>query len=691
MRRRVYPILLVSALLAGWLIMPSGARGAAGVSLTDVYGHPLSITQPPRRVVSLVPGVTEMLLALGVGNTVQGVTYYDRVPPQTGKPAVVGGFFHPLIPRLAQCQPDCLFVADFHKGVQKYFQGSGVPVLNLKAHTVADILANLRLLGAIFHREEQAAALCRQMQAKLDLIREKVARVPDSRRLRVVRLMSARRMVVPGDDSLQNDYIRQAGGIPPTWGKTGAVAPVTLAEWQQFNPQAIFTCGHDLKPVKKLLAQPGWREVEAVRQGRIYRFPCELTCRASVHAGDFVAWLAATLYLKDFADPNHRIRPDAVLASEPLSLELPYVRQARVTHSRILDFEHKSLVIDFTTPVAVLSTLEGPRQGIRTVGNHYTPPPAWGILRVLGLAQNRALTYRVLKKNGNNTSFLFTGADMANLAVQESAFKDLKVYALVTAGVQSNALRLSRDEGRFYEPGTINIIVLTNRRLTPRALSRSLITITEAKTAALQDLDIRSSEHPLSYQATGTGTDNIIVVAGQGAPLDNTGGHAKMGELISVAVYQGVKQAVARQNGITADRALWPRLQERRLGLYELVQSLPETVQAQILPLWESVLLEPRYVGFLETAFALSDAYARGQVADLTAFTAYCRSIARDLAGKPVTAWRPLSFSPELPRPLHLACEAFLNGLAARRSSGNQITRPPIKPAAPVPENRDAQ
>lgn len=672
MHRRVASICLGLGLIVCWLVLPLGTGGAVEVSVTDAYNRPLTITQPPRRVVSLVPGVTEMLLALGVGNTLQGVTYYDRVPPGLGKPAVVGGFFRPLTQAVAKCQPDCIFLTDIQKEVQERFRDSGIPVLHLKAHTVRDILANLRLLGAMFQRGEQAEAVCRRIREKLELIREKVARIPDSRRVRVVRLMSDKEMVVPGDDSFQNDYIRQAGGIPPTLGKKGAIVPITLAQWQKFNPQVIFTCGRDLKPLHKLVQQPGWQEVDAVRQERICRFPCELTCRASVHAGDFVAWLAATLYLQDFADPRNRVRPDQVLASDPLPLDLPYVRQARVTRSRILDFEHKSLIIDFKTPVAVISTLEGPRQGILTVGNHYTPPPCWGISHLLGLDKDRVQVYRVLKKNGQNTSFLFTGADMANLSVQQANFKDLKVFALVTAGVEGNALRLSQDEGRFYEPGTINIILLTNCRLSPRAMSRAVIAATEAKTAALQDLDIRSSEQPLTYQATGTGTDNLIVVGGQGPAIDNAGGHSKMGELLGRAVYQGVRQAVARQNGITSGRSLWQRLQERRLGLYELLRNLPEASRAQILPLWEGVMLEPRYAGFMETALALSDASARGQVLDLTAFADYCRLIARDLAGKPVTQWQTVTFPGELPRPVQMASEAFINGLAARARPGSK-------------------
>ena len=142
-----------------------------------------------------------------------------------------------------------------------------------------------------------------------------------------------------------------------------------------------------------------------------------------------------------------------------------------------------------------------------------------------------------------------------------------------------------------------------------------------------------------------------------------------MGELMAKAVYQGVREAVAKQNGITARRSLWQRLQERRLGLYELVRGLPQASRGQVLVLWETVLLEPRYAGFMETALTLSDASERGQVLDLAAFGNYCRLMARELAGKPLTQWQTVSFPAKLPRPLQLAGEAFINGLTARAQS----------------------
>ncbi len=73
----------------------------------------------------------------------------------------------------------------------------------------------------------------------------KVAQIPEAQRKRVMRLMGRDRIMTPGDDSFQHDYITAAGGIPPRLGRDGTITAVSLEEWQQFNPQYLYGCGDD--------------------------------------------------------------------------------------------------------------------------------------------------------------------------------------------------------------------------------------------------------------------------------------------------------------------------------------------------------------------------------------------------------------------------------------------------------------
>ena len=98
--------------------------------------------------------------------------------------------------------------------------------------------------------------------------------------------------------------------------------------------------------------------------------------------------------------------------------------------------------------------------------------------------------------------------------------------------------------------GTINVILLTNAILSDGAMARAIITVTEAKTAALQDLNVRSTYTPQN-QATGTGTDNVIIVSGKGLgkALRLTSGHTKIGELIGFSTKTAVAEALKKHDG----------------------------------------------------------------------------------------------------------------------------------------------
>lgn len=258
---------------------------------------------------------------------------------------------------------------------------------------------------------------------------------------------------------------------------------------------------------------------------------------------------------------------------------------------------------------------------------------------------------------------------MDNLSVQEETYQDMHVYALVTAGVRSNAVRMSRDEGRFYEPGTgtINILIMSNMRLSPRAMTRAIISATEAKTAALLDMDVRSAYSPLQYRATGTGTDNVLVVQGAGRLLDNAGGHSKLGELIAKAVYAGVQEAIYKQNSLSTKRNVFQRLKDRKISLHSLVSEIncqcsPQSKNNLIAGV-EEALLDPTYSNFLEAALTISDDYEKGLISDLSAFRMWCKEIASELAGKPVNKMQDLVEQTNLPQVQKMALNALFNGV----------------------------
>jgi adenosylcobinamide amidohydrolase len=91
--------------------------------------------------------------------------------------------------------------------------------------------------------------------------------------------------------------------------------------------------------------------------------------------------------------------------------------------------------------------------------------------------------------------------------------------------------------------GTINIICLTTIGMVPAAMIEAVMTVTEAKAAVLQNLDIKS---PVSNEpATGTGTDSIAIAADpQAEKIHYCGKHVLFGEIFARLVIEAVTSSI---------------------------------------------------------------------------------------------------------------------------------------------------
>lgn len=248
----------------------------------------------------------------------------------------------------------------------------------------------------------------------------------------------------------------------------------------------------------------------------------------------------------------------------------------------------KFVALRFRTPHRVISTgLDngGIMDDLDLVYNHQSCEPAGPLSR----HPSRAVLDRpdlyaaaLLERNGLGglrAAQLGTAANMSNLAVVLETYRDIAVLAVATGGVEGNAARAGDPASGYefdgrYEPitreqppahGTINVMIALNQPMLDGALVRAVMTATEAKTAALQELSVPSRYSP--SLATGTGTDQIAVCVprnGRARPLRGAGHHTSTGELIGKAVRQAIKETLIFQNGMhPAERCSCARLMER--------------------------------------------------------------------------------------------------------------------------------
>ncbi|AWW28042.1 MULTISPECIES: adenosylcobinamide amidohydrolase [unclassified Acetobacterium] len=240
----------------------------------------------------------------------------------------------------------------------------------------------------------------------------------------------------------------------------------------------------------------------------------------------------------------------------------------------------KSIVICFERKVKVLSTAHlngGYSEELKSVFN-YDATQGAGMackLRAETYQEHMKIITEELGLDADYTAGITTAASMENVAIKTVAYKNLSVTVIVTGGIEVNGGRVG-DPTTWYEvngklheikEGTINIILYIDGNMPPETLTRALVTCTEAKTAAIQELLLGSMYS--RGLATGSGTDGTILIANGESPnyYQFAGKHSKLGELIGLAVKPAVKEALFLQTGASPEQQFSILRRMQRFGI----------------------------------------------------------------------------------------------------------------------------
>ena len=220
--------------------------------------------------------------------------------------------------------------------------------------------------------------------------------------------------------------------------------------------------------------------------------------------------------------------------------------------------QYDTVVLEFAGKRNVLSSTlfnGGWRDDLQAVLNHH-PAPDEEAKTIEGFWEQNVNLCLKLDYDPVRICALGTGVPMKNVVIKQAKYDKLKLCAIVTAGVEGNAGRVG-DTASFpalttnekLPNGTINIIVYFDAKLPEGVQARALVTATEAKTAALQELMIGSRYS--DGLATGTGTDQIVSISNPTASvaISDCGKHTKPGELLGKIVKEAVKEAIYKHNG----------------------------------------------------------------------------------------------------------------------------------------------
>ena len=226
----------------------------------------------PERIVCLTEETTETLYLLGQGDRVVGVSGYTVRPPEARQKPKISAFINARFDKIEALDPDLVLAfSDLQADLAAELVRRGIAVVTFNQRTVAEILQMIRMLGGLVGCQPAAEALADRLESGLQRIRQAAAHLPATPRVFFEEwddpLISGIRWV--------EELVEIAGGLPifpelahARLAKDRIVDP---AEVVRRDPQVVFAswCGKKMNKAK-IVARPGWSDVSAVRDDRIF-------------------------------------------------------------------------------------------------------------------------------------------------------------------------------------------------------------------------------------------------------------------------------------------------------------------------------------------------------------------------------------------------------------------------------------
>ncbi len=184
---------------------------AVGVVCCCLVGSSLAEDDPPARVISLAPSLTEIVFALGAGDRLVGVSSYCDYPEAALRVDRVGTFLQPNVEVILKKQADLVLAVpspENRSSVESLMQ-FGVRVRVVRTRDLASILAAVKTIASDLGIAARGERLATQIGDGVARVR---ARVAGLERRRVLMVVGRRPLIAAGPGTYQDELLRMAGG-----------------------------------------------------------------------------------------------------------------------------------------------------------------------------------------------------------------------------------------------------------------------------------------------------------------------------------------------------------------------------------------------------------------------------------------------------------------------------------------------
>lgn len=251
------------------------SQAAAAVVVQDDRGQQVEFQEPPQRIVSLLPSLTESVCALGACERLVAVDRYSGFPESVRDLPVVGGGLDPNIEAVVARKPDVVLMSVSSRASQR-LQALGIKVLTLEPKTHADVKRVLEVLDAMLYGdaakapgESRADALWQTIEQGLQ---QAAASLPEASRGMKVYFEVSKGPYGAGPQSFIGETLTSLG--------LGNVLPQDLGPFPRVTPEYILRADPDVLMVSSRsmvpeFQYPGWNNMRAMKAKQVCQFDAD--------------------------------------------------------------------------------------------------------------------------------------------------------------------------------------------------------------------------------------------------------------------------------------------------------------------------------------------------------------------------------------------------------------------------------
>jgi iron complex transport system substrate-binding protein len=249
------------------LLMAVCAPAFAAIEVVDDRGVTVRLPAPPKRVLTLLPSLTEVVCELGACDRLVGVDNYSNWPVQVRALPHVGGLEDANIETIVALKPDVVLLAASSRAMAR-LEGLGLKVVALEPKTLADVQ---RVIGKVAQvlGSDQGKRLWERIGTGVDAAARSLP--PQLRGKRVYFEVNSAPYAA-SESSFIGELLTRVGAAN--------VVPGTLGPFPKLNPEFVVRADPEVimvsdRNAQALKSRPGWERIQAIRQQRVCMFTAE--------------------------------------------------------------------------------------------------------------------------------------------------------------------------------------------------------------------------------------------------------------------------------------------------------------------------------------------------------------------------------------------------------------------------------